>query len=157
SPATSRGEGQERRREPEADDQELHQRRGRPGSPRVLAIPGRRVHGDAEEQSECIDRTLHEPAARDAAAQAGLPVRRPARRREGIVLVVVLFFALLLASTVATFAKIALIDHMIVRNRDARARAEALARGGIRLATALLLEDKYLEAQKKVALDNGLD
>jgi general secretion pathway protein K len=58
---------------------------------------------------------------------------------------VVLFFALLLASTVATFARIALIDHMIVRNRDARARADALARGGIRLATALLLEDKLAE------------
>jgi len=64
------------------------------------------------------------------------------RRQSGIVLVVVLFFALLLASTVATFARIALVDHMVVRNRDARARADALARGGIRLAEALLLEDK---------------
>src|SRR5215510_4610727 len=68
------------------------------------------------------------------------------RRRSGIVLVVVLFFALLLASTVATFARIALIDHMIVKNRDARSRADALARGGIRLATALLLEDKLADA-----------
>src|SRR5215510_1491772 len=68
------------------------------------------------------------------------------RRRSGIVLVVVLFFALLLASTVATFARIALIDHMIVKNRDARARADALARGGVRLATALLLEDKLTDA-----------
>ena len=67
------------------------------------------------------------------------------RRRSGIILVVVLFFALLLASTVATFARIAMIDHMIVRNRDARERADALARGGIRLATALLLEDKLAE------------
>jgi type II secretory pathway component PulK len=67
------------------------------------------------------------------------------RRDSGIVLVVVLFFALLLASTVATFAKIALVDHMIVRNRDARARADALARGGIRLAEVLLLEDKLGE------------
>ena len=67
-------------------------------------------------------------------------------RRSGIVLVVVLFFALLLASTVATFARIALIDHMVIKNRDARARADALARGGIRLATALLLEDKLGEA-----------
>ncbi len=67
------------------------------------------------------------------------------RRRSGIVLVVVLFFALLLAGTVATFVRIALIDHMIVRNRDARARADALARGGIRLAEALLLEDKLAD------------
>jgi type II secretory pathway component PulK len=64
------------------------------------------------------------------------------RRESGIVLVVVLFFALLLASTVATFTRIAVIDHMIVRNRDSRARADALARGGIRLATLLLLEDR---------------
>ncbi len=68
------------------------------------------------------------------------------RRRSGIVLVVVLFFALLLASTVATFARIALIDHMVIKNRDARARADALARGGIRLATAFLLEDTLGEA-----------
>jgi general secretion pathway protein K len=68
------------------------------------------------------------------------------RRRSGIVLVVVLFFALLLASTVATFARIALIDHMTIRNRDSRARADALARGGIRLAEALLLEDKLADA-----------
>jgi len=77
------------------------------------------------------------------------------RRRSGIVLVVVLFFALLLASTVATFAKIALIDHMIVKNRDARARAEALARGGIRLATALLLQDKLAEqGEGKTKIDH---
>ena len=68
------------------------------------------------------------------------------RRRSGIVLVVVLFFALLLATTVATFARIALIDHMVIKNRDSRARAEALARGGVRLATALLLEDKLGQA-----------
>ena len=67
------------------------------------------------------------------------------RQSSGIVLVVVLFFALLLASTVATFAKIALVDHMVVRNRDARSRADALARGGIRLAEALLLEDKLAD------------
>jgi general secretion pathway protein K len=67
------------------------------------------------------------------------------RQQSGIVLVVVLFFSLLLASTVATFSRIALIDHMVVRNRDARGRADALARGGIRLAEALLLEDKLGE------------
>jgi len=81
----------------------------------------------------------------------------PVGNRSGIVLVVVLFFALLLASTVATFARIALIDHMIVRNRDARARAEALARGGIRLATALLLEDKLVESQGDLKLDHRED
>ncbi len=72
----------------------------------------------------------------------------------GFVLVVVLFFALLLASSIATFTRKALIDHMIVRNRDARARAEALARGGVRLATALLLEDKYRALQTETPVDN---
>jgi general secretion pathway protein K len=79
------------------------------------------------------------------------------RRRSGIVLVVVLFFALLLAGTVATFAKIALIDHMVVRNRNSRAEADALARGGIEIAEALLLEDKLSEqgdAAGRPKLDN---
>jgi type II secretory pathway component PulK len=57
------------------------------------------------------------------------------------VLVVVLVFALLLASTVATFLRRATVDTLIARNRDSAARAEAVARGGIRLATLLLLED----------------
>ena len=80
------------------------------------------------------------------------PVRR--RRDTGIVLVVVLFFALLLATTVATFARKALVDHMIVRNRDARAEAEALARGGVQLATALILEDALRASQAESALDH---
>lgn len=71
-----------------------------------------------------------------------------ARRREhGVVLVVVIFFALLLASSITTFVHKALIDHMVVRNRDARSEALAIARGGVRLATALLLEDKLGETQ----------
>jgi general secretion pathway protein K len=78
-----------------------------------------------------------------------------ARGERGVVLVVVLFFALLLAGTVATFQSRALIDHMIVQNRDSRARAEALARGGVRLATALLLEDKFQERQTNLAIDHG--
>jgi len=57
------------------------------------------------------------------------------------VLVVVLFFALLLTSSVATFLRRATVDSMIARNRESRARADALARGGIELAKALLLED----------------
>ncbi|UCE86245.1 MAG: type II secretion system minor pseudopilin GspK [Deltaproteobacteria bacterium] len=66
-------------------------------------------------------------------------------QRDGFVLVVVLVFALLLAASVATFARRAVVDAMIVRNRDAAARAEALARGGLRLATALLIEDRLQE------------
>jgi len=63
------------------------------------------------------------------------------RRQSGVVLVVILVFALLLTSSVATFLRRATVDSMIARNRDAASRAEALARGGVRLATVLLLED----------------
>jgi type II secretory pathway component PulK len=71
-----------------------------------------------------------------------------------VVLVVVLFFTLLLAGTIATFQSRALIDHMIVATRDARAQAEALARGGVELAKALLLEDLFRERQTQLAIDS---
>lgn len=67
------------------------------------------------------------------------------RRRHGVVLVIVLVFALLLASTIATFLRRATIDYRVAYNREATNRAEALARGGVRLAGALLLQDKLLE------------
>ncbi len=63
-----------------------------------------------------------------------------------MVLLVVLFFALLLAASIVSFVKRSTIDAMISRNRDAASRADALARGGIRLAGALLLEDRLREA-----------
>jgi general secretion pathway protein K len=68
---------------------------------------------------------------------------REGRRQEGVILIVVLVFALLLTGTVATFLRKATIDSMIVRNREASARAEALARGGIEIAKAVLLEEKF--------------
>lgn len=69
-----------------------------------------------------------------------------ARRREaGMALVLVLVFVLLLVSSIATFLHRAVLDATIVANRDATSRAEALARGGVRLATALLLEDRLEE------------
>ncbi len=64
-----------------------------------------------------------------------------ARRQRGVVLLLVLFFALLLTSSIATFTRRATLDYRIALNRESVARAEALARGGIRLATAVLLED----------------
>ena len=80
------------------------------------------------------------------------------RRQRGVVLLVVLFFALLLASSVATFVRRSTIDAMITRNREAAARADALARGGIRLAGALLLEDRLREAAgASLPLDTELD
>jgi general secretion pathway protein K len=66
------------------------------------------------------------------------------RRRDerGVALVLVLVFALLLSSTVATFLRKSTLDTLIVRNRDARARADALARGGVRLAVGLVMADQ---------------
>ncbi len=69
-------------------------------------------------------------------------------RERGVVLLVVLFFALLLASSTATFIRRAVIDSMIVRNRDSAAQAEALARGGVQLAIALLLEDHLRDRER---------
>jgi general secretion pathway protein K len=59
----------------------------------------------------------------------------------GIVLVMVLFFVLLLASAMATFIRRVAIDAGVAMNRDRAQQAESLARGGVRLAEAILLED----------------
>jgi type II secretory pathway component PulK len=84
--------------------------------------------------------------------------RRPAGRgQEGVVLLVVLFFALLLTGGVATFLRRTTVDSMIARNREQAAQADALARGGVRLAEALLLEDRLREQQGQPPLDTHLD
>ncbi|NQZ97314.1 MAG: type II secretion system minor pseudopilin GspK [Myxococcales bacterium] len=75
------------------------------------------------------------------------------RHERGVILVVVLFFALLLSSSVATFVRRATLDAMISRNRDAAARAAALARGGARLATALVVEAKLRKAAQELPID----
>jgi type II secretory pathway component PulK len=65
-----------------------------------------------------------------------------------MILIAVLFFIALLASGVATFLRRATLDGMIARNRDLTARSEALARGGVQLAIALLLQDRLDEAEE---------
>jgi general secretion pathway protein K len=65
----------------------------------------------------------------------------PSHSRSGIVLVLVLFFVLLLASAMASFIRRVAIDAGVATNRDRAQQAEALARGGLRLAEAILLED----------------
>jgi type II secretory pathway component PulK len=82
---------------------------------------------------------------------------RALRRERGIVLVMVLFFALLLVSSIATFLHRATVDTMGVRSRDAAQRAEALARGGVRLATALLLEDRVRESELEFQAEGAND
>jgi general secretion pathway protein K len=91
-------------------------------------------------------------------SRAGERGRTEGRREAGVVLLVVLFFALLLTSGIATFLRRSTVDAMISRNRDASARADALARGGIRLGGALLLEDRLRErAGGSLPLDTELD
>lgn len=83
---------------------------------------------------------------------------RRGAREHGVVLVVVLFFALLLASAVATFVTRSTVDAAVARNREDAARAEALARGGIELAKALLLEDRLQEASgASLPIDGAYD
>ena len=69
-----------------------------------------------------------------------------ARRERGVVLLLVLFYVLLLAATIATLQRRVAGDAGIAVNRDRALAAEALARGGVRLAQTLLLEDLRLDA-----------
>lgn len=78
-------------------------------------------------------------------------------RQRGFVLVIVLFFSLLLSSTIASFSRRARLDSAIVVNRDNGARAEALARGGTRLAIALLLQDRLEEQRLELPIDTATD
>lgn len=67
---------------------------------------------------------------------------RDARQQQGVALLIVMFFALMLSASIATFLKRATVDAILSRNRESMARAEALARGGIVLAKAVILGDK---------------
>ena len=69
----------------------------------------------------------------------------------------VLFFVLLASAGVATFLSRAMVDGMAASNRDMAARAEALARGGVRLAIAALLMDRISEQQGQFEVDTSQD
>jgi type II secretory pathway component PulK len=71
------------------------------------------------------------------------PARQPKR---GIVLPLVLIIALLLSAAILTFVQRSIIDGLIVRNRDKAAAAEALARGGVPIAIAILVHDRYAKS-----------
>ena len=85
-----------------------------------------------------------------------MPLKR-STRQQGVALLVVLFFALLLTSSIATFTRRALIDASVARNRDAAARAEALARSGIRLGKSVLIMDRIQEETTQQAIDSHQD
>ena len=78
-----------------------------------------------------------------------------AGRRDGIVLLIVLFFVLLLTTSVATFGRRAAVDALVARHRDAAREAEGLARGGVELAKALLLEDRLREQAEQLRVDSA--
>lgn len=80
-----------------------------------------------------------------------------ARRREGLVLLTVLFFVLLAASGLATFVRQATVDGLSVRNRDRAAASEELARGGVALAEALILQDRLDEAKSQLRVEGYAD
>ena len=79
------------------------------------------------------------------------------RRRRGFVLIVVVFFTVLLMSGIASFLRRSTLDAAIVRNRDYAARAEALARGGVRLGIVLLQQDALDEERTQRPLDTAHD
>jgi general secretion pathway protein K len=85
------------------------------------------------------------------------PGRHGTGRRDGVVLLIVLFFALLLTSSIATFTRRSLVDTVVARNREAAARAESLARGGISLASALLSLDRIAKQASALPIDSHLD
>lgn len=75
-----------------------------------------------------------------------------------MVLLVVLFFALLLTGSIATFVRRSTVDALISRNLDARAEADALAQGGLLLSWALLADDRMQEMSQTAQVgDNLLD
>jgi general secretion pathway protein K len=79
------------------------------------------------------------------------------RRDRGVVLVAVLFFVVLAYAGVGTFLARAIVDGRSATNRDHAARAEALARGGVRLGIAALLMDRAAEQQSDFEVDTPND
>ncbi len=62
------------------------------------------------------------------------------RRESGVVLALVMILGLVLSVAVMAFSRRAIMDTMIVRNRDKVSQAEALARSGVEIAKAVLVE-----------------
>jgi type II secretory pathway component PulK len=74
-----------------------------------------------------------------------------------MVLMAVLFFVLLSSAAIATFLTRATVDGFSAQNRDGAARAEALARGGVRLAIAALIADRLFENEAQFEVDSAQD
>lgn len=84
--------------------------------------------------------------------------RTPHTRQRGVVLLVVLFFTLLLSASIVSFLRRSTVDAIVARNRDQASEALALAHGGVRLAQAILLDDRLAEGNEGVSpIDTHLD
>ena len=118
--------------------------------------PGRPGERPANRRSALRHSLVVRQAVHRQPQSPGDPVSLRPQREQGMILMIVLVFALLLTAAVATFTRRAMVDTAIARNRDYRAQAEALARGGIELGKALLLEDK-LGSEENGKLDTHDD
>lgn len=79
---------------------------------------------------------------------------RPARLRRGVVLIGVILFLMMGMTAVTTFMSRVTVDSLVAKHRDLGARAEALARGGVELGLALVLEDRLTEASRDFRVES---
>lgn len=78
-------------------------------------------------------------------------------RQRGVALIAVLVFLFLAVSAVTLFLHRTTLNALAIGNHDDGGRAEALARGGIRLAQAVLIEDRYAERESEFRADSLRD
>lgn len=95
-------------------------------------------------------------SARTSTGQGPTPAAE-ARRERGIVLAIVLVLIFALITAVYAFQRRALIDITIAQNRLAAAEADALARGGIRIAEAIVYLARLKEAASQLDAAGGPD
>jgi len=79
---------------------------------------------------------------------------RTTRGQRGVALIAVLVFVALAGSAVVLFVKRSLFNELAIGNHENAGRAEALARGGVRLATALLIDDRVREQASEFRADS---
>lgn len=76
------------------------------------------------------------------------------RRQTGVALIAVLVFVFLAVSAAVLFLQRTTFNALAIGNHDNAARAEALARGGVQLAMALLIDDRVREQASDFRADS---
>ena len=79
------------------------------------------------------------------------------RQQTGVALIAVLVFVFLSISAVVLFMQRSSFNTLAIGNQDNAARAEALARGGVRLAQALVIDDRVREKASEFRADSLTD